>query len=170
MRRQRPIFWIPLLCIVAVVALGLWILRQGAPVANRNVPMAEAPASPVQPPSPTTVAGRAVPIPSGHRLAGTVVGDATYAIVEGPEGSDLYRLGDQVSGLGKVTQIEADRATFQGNDGLVELLLAPAATKTTAPPTRTVPPGSPSVEPEDMPTSEPAPPRATARTLSESPL
>jgi len=98
-------------------------------------PAATSPEIPVSP-SPT-----ASPIRIAQRLAGTVVGDVRYAVVEQPDGtSSLYRPGDEVAGLGQLLTIESDHATFLTPSGPVELRLAPAPTGTPAPTRRPIPP------------------------------
>jgi hypothetical protein len=94
---------------------------------------------------------------SGYRLAGTVVGDASYAVVEQPDGTnDLYRPGQTVPGLGRLIELEANRATFEGSDGRYELELVPASTPTVTP--------LPAEEPTPAATTQPEEPSDLDRT------
>lgn len=155
MRRQYPVFWILTICLVSVLVLGLWILWRDVPGGDPAQPPTPRDASP--PPRPTPTIRQVTPssVTTGHRLAGTVVGDAQYAIVEDPRGgSDLYHLGDMVPDLGELTQIEPDRVLFAGADGPLELRLASAPTETAAPATPTVPIGI-TTETEEEPLFDP---------------
>jgi hypothetical protein len=119
-------------CLLVVLALGWWLHRKPAPP-HRSPPAGT--------PTPTT-AIEATPSPTSrisaaertrYRLAGTVVGDAEYVVVEHPDGrSDLYRPGEVIEGLGKVVAIGADSAAFEGDGGRVELHLLPEATPSAA--------------------------------------
>ena len=143
MRSQHPAFWILTLCLVSILFLGFWILQPGSgtrrsgPDVPADDPMKlPKPRAAPPPPEPPPTARQLAPasVTSGHRLAGTVVGDAQYAVVEDPNGgSDLYHLGDMVSDLGELTRIEPERVLFKGANGLLELRLAPAPTETPAP-------------------------------------
>jgi hypothetical protein len=99
--------------------------------------------------APRTPPGSPVATKTGYRLAGTVVGDATYAVIEQPDGTnDLYRPGQVVPGLGRLVDLGADRATFEGSDGRFELQLVPASTPTVT--------SSPVEEPTASSTTRPA--------------
>jgi hypothetical protein len=104
------------------------------------------------PPRTATPAETATPTagqPPGYRLAGVAVGEPeSFVVIESPNGSaNLYRLHDDVSGLGELVRIEAERVVVRGTAAQFELLLTPAATATAAPagtpkprsPTRTPP-------------------------------
>jgi hypothetical protein len=130
MKPERAIFWILTGCLAFVLVLGLGILRRGTPTrpspapATASVSATRTPTEPRAPKRTATVR---------HRLAGTVIGDVRYAVIEDPEGqSDLYRPGETVPGLGRLLEVEADRATFEGEEVRFEIRLAPAPT---APPT-----------------------------------
>lgn len=128
-----------------VLLLGVWLLRRAHPDREpRDAPPATftpAPPSPV--PTPTRAAGALPAAARGYRLAGTVVGDLAYAIIETPDGANqLYRPGQRVPGLGEVSGIEPDRITLAGSDGPFTLQLAPAPT--TAPTPRAFASASPS--------------------------
>ncbi len=70
-----------------------------------------------------------------HRLAGTVVGDLLYAIIEAPDGTnDLYGIDEVVPDLGKLVAVGEKSATFEGHNGRFEMKLL-AAPKPTAVPT-----------------------------------
>ncbi len=81
----------------------------------------------------TTTARAASTTPSpGHRLAGTVVGDVHYAIIVAPDGTnDLYHVGDEVPGVGKLLEIRARSVIFLlGAQGEFEMLLSAEPTPT----------------------------------------
>jgi hypothetical protein len=98
-----------------------------------------------------------------YRLAGTVVGDLSYAIVEDPNGvNQLYRPGQIIAGLGEVSTIEADRITLVDGGTTLVLQLAPAPTTT---------PTLRRAEPDESSTpsvATPAPRRRRDRSMSES--
>jgi hypothetical protein len=73
-----------------------------------------------------------VKAPPGYRLAGVAVGEPeSFAVVEPPEGPHgLYRVGDDVPGLGRLVQIEAERIVVQGEAGQFVMWLMPAPTVT----------------------------------------
>jgi hypothetical protein len=151
---------ISLLLILAALTLALflfWILTRDVGV--EPVPPPSPPpsfeASP-HPPQGTPPPGSPVATKSGYRLAGTVVGDALYAVIEQPDGSnDLYRPGQTVPGLGRLVDLAADRATFEGSDGRIELQLVPASTPTVTP--------SPEEKATSAPTTQPVEPSALDR-------
>lgn len=122
--------------LAVVLLLGLWLLHRAPHDAAAPTPLPTA-ATTAEPPPPTATAGIAAPPAAAHgyRLAGTVVGDLTYAIIEDPHGANrLYRPGQTVPGLGQITAIDADRVTLVGSDSTFALQLASAPTSTpTAP-------------------------------------
>jgi hypothetical protein len=138
MNPDRAIAVILGVSLAVVLALGIWLLRR----AHRESapppvpPSATAAPQPSAAPTGTPHAAAAAP---GYRLAGTVVGDLSYAIIEDPQGGNqLYRPGQTIPGLGEVTAIEEDRILLAGSDGTIALQLAPAPTATPAPlPTET---------------------------------
>ena len=71
-------------------------------------------------------------LPPGYRLAGVAVGEPeSFAVVESPAGTHgLYRLGEEVPGLGRVLRIEPERIVVQNDAGQFELWLTPAPTMT----------------------------------------
>jgi len=136
MNPDRAIALVLAISLGVVLLLGLWLLRGARPDAE---PRADAPTmgpSATEPPRPTaTPAVGTVPVSArGFRLAGTVVGDLSYAIIEDPTGANqLYRPGQTVPGLGEITAIDADRITLSGSGGSFTLLLGPAPTTTPTP-------------------------------------
>ena len=135
MNPDRVIPFVLATSLAAVLLLGLWLLHGASPAA---VPTPAPTPMPTGPPvSPTATPGLALPPAAAHgyRLAGTVVGDMTYAIIEDPHGvNQLYRPGQTVPGLGEISTIDADRVVVSGSDGTFALQLAPAPTGTpTAP-------------------------------------
>jgi hypothetical protein len=136
-----------LLVLVAVSGFWLWgrLIEGGAssPVATATMP----------PACTATLAAGGTPTPlqppPGYRLAGVAVGEPeSFAVIEAPSGStNLYRLHDDVPGLGELVRIDAERVVMRGAAGQFDLWLAPAATATPTPartpkprsPTRTLP-------------------------------
>ena len=162
MNPDRAIALVLAVSVIAVLLLGVWLLRS----AHRDtemppptvVELPPTPAATVTPPAAT-----APPAASGYRLAGTVVGDLAYAIIVDPHGANqLYRIGQTVPGLGALTAIEADRVTMSGSEGSFVLQLAPAPPSTPTP----VRPALPRAESASAPT--PARPPQPDRSRSES--
>ncbi len=152
MPSQRLGLLIILLLILFTLASGLWLWTRLVGSAAPSRPA-------VATPTPAAAASGAVsPAPArpppGYRLAGTAVGEPdSFAVVEAPDGATaLYRLNDEVSGLGRLIRIEAERVVVQGDTGKFELWVAPAATRT---PTPTRGP----VRRASTPTPRPRPPR-----------
>jgi hypothetical protein len=133
MNPDRAIAFALATSLAVVLLIGVWLLHRAphdaeAPSPAPTVPTTGAPALP-----PTATPGVAAPPAAAHgyRLAGTVVGDMTYAIIENPSGvNQLYRPGQTVPGLGQITAIDADRVTLTGSDSTFALQLAPAPTTT----------------------------------------
>ncbi len=159
MNPDRAIGLILSLSVAAVLALGTWLLWR----AHHAPPPAPPPtASPSTTPTATVTATATGVLPraaAGYRLAGTVVGSVTYAVVESPAGrSELVRAGQILKGLGQLTSIEVDRITIVGDDGPFVLRVAaaptvtstPIVTWTSAPPPTPVPSASES-SPSDAP-------------------
>jgi hypothetical protein len=133
MNPDRAIAFVLAISVLAVLLLGVWLLRGAHSDTETATPTVVAesatPAPTVTPPVAT-----APPAASGYRLAGTVVGDLTYAIIEDPHGANqLYRVGQTAPGLGEITAIEADRITVTGSEGSFVLQLAPAPPSTPTP-------------------------------------
>jgi hypothetical protein len=134
MNPDRAIGFVLTVSLAAVLLLGVWLLR-GAHRDNAiPAPIATAPPQPTLAPTATPPVLAPPPAANGYRLAGTVVGDLAYAIIEDPRGANqLYRVGQVVPGLGELTAIEADRITLSGSGGSFVLQLAPAAPSTPTP-------------------------------------
>jgi hypothetical protein len=132
MNPDRAIAVILGLSLAVVLALGVWLLQRahsdGAPPPP-GTPTATP--SPLPPAAPTATPGAAALLARRYRLAGTVVGDLSYAIVEDPNGVNrLYRPGQIIPELGEVRTIEADRITLVDGATTLVLQLAPAPTTT----------------------------------------
>jgi hypothetical protein len=125
---QRFIVALLATCLLLVLALGWWLRRTPAPP-HPSVPAATSTPTPAIESTPSPVSRITAAEQTRYRLAGTVVGDAEYVVIEHPDGrSDLYRPGQVVEGLGRLVAIGADSAAFEGDGGRVELHLLPAAT------------------------------------------
>lgn len=123
--------FLPALAVLLVAIVVTWnIARRTAPVP-----------APPEAPSPTrtaattptggAAAGQTPTAVSTYRLAGTVVGDLRFAIVEAPDGSnDLYSIDEEVPGLGRLVAVGPKSATFEGSRGRFELKLVAAPTPT----------------------------------------
>ncbi|GIW41345.1 MAG: hypothetical protein KatS3mg076_1922 [Candidatus Binatia bacterium] len=88
----------------------------------------------------TPTPGRVEPPTAGpearrFRLAGVAVArSGGYAVVEDPRGRTvLYRVGEEVPGLGKLVRVEERRAFFRGPEGDLVMEIRPAPTPTAAP-------------------------------------
>jgi hypothetical protein len=124
-----------LLLLILVAVSGFWLwgrLIEGSapsPVATTTMPPART----------ATLAATGTPTPvqapPGYRLAGVALGEPeSFAVIEAPNGfTGLYRLHDDVPGLGELLRIDAERVVIQGKAGQFDLWLAPAATATPAP-------------------------------------
>ena len=140
--------------------LLLWTLwrRGGADaVAPPPAPVATATATQGVATAPTPV--------QGYRLAGTALGlRGRYAVFEDPSGStEMYKVGDEVPGLGKLLYVGTIDAKVATSSGDAEFRVRPAPTN--------VPDNTPTVkrvrkpaptpvpsESESSPSDEPAPP------------
>lgn len=134
MNADRAIGAVLAISVGAVLALGVWLLWRA-----HHAPPLEPPATPTPIDSPTagpteTPTGALPRAAAGYRLAGTVVGDVAYAVIESPGGrSELVRPGQLIKGLGQVMVIEEDRVTIEGSEGSFALSVAAAPTVTPAP-------------------------------------
>src|SRR4030095_13464640 len=123
MNPDRAIAAILTLSVLVVLLLGIWLLRRShddsePPAATPTVTAVAAPPTP----APTAVTTPTVAAAEGYRLAGTVVGDLSYAIIEDPHGTNqLYRPGQTIPGPGEVITLEADRITLAGDGGTIAL-------------------------------------------------
>ena len=112
---------------LALLATWLWTQQTNdhrtAVVSNTAAPTTHYTSLPTQPPAPT--------VDPRYRLAGTVVGDVRYAVIETPDGrNDLYRLNATVPGLGKLEEIHGNHAVFVSPRGRIELPVSAAPTAT----------------------------------------
>lgn len=84
--------------------------------------------------TPTPAVPLPTPSPPHHRLAGTVVGDVRYAVIEDPSGrNDLYRPGQTIPDLGVLVEVGPRSAVIEHEGTRFELQLAAAPTPTLAP-------------------------------------
>ena len=122
-----PALMLVLLAVMLVSGYWLWDRLRDLEPANPSVPTPLETAMPTVSPLPTVAK-----LPSGYRLAGVAVGQPkSFAVVESPSGThDLYRLGEEVPGLGRVLRIETQRIVVQNDAGQFELWLTPAPTVT----------------------------------------
>jgi hypothetical protein len=136
-----------LLLLAAVVALLLWWRRTPT---EHHEPATPAPTAA----SPTEgMAAAASPTPPRFRLAGVAVGSSgSYAVLEDPHGvTALYRLGDEIIGLGRLSRIEEQEVVIDTESEPMVLRLRPAPTPTAWITTPDV------VEQEEEPASPPHP-------------
>lgn len=150
MAPRRLAFGVLLLLVALMLASGVW--RWGRTVR----PAPEHPeVSPTETATAAVTAGVSpAPLqpPPGFRLAGVAVGTLeSFAVVEAPHGAHaLYRVGNDVPGLGRIVRINAECVIVQGASGQFELWLAPASTPT-----------SPRTTPRRLVTTRPSPRAAT---------
>jgi hypothetical protein len=164
MNPDRAIAMILGLSLAVVLALGLWLLRRTEPASPP--PPSPAIGTPTVPPTvgPTRTPAAAAIAARGYRLAGTVVGDLSYAIIEGPNGvNQLYRPGQIIPDIGEVIAIEADRIRLAGSDGDIVLQLAPGPTTTPAP--RATETAASEPEPDTTPVRRPRRGRSESESL-----
>ena len=158
-----PRYLYPVIALFVVLLLAWWI-RERSPMARRQHASAAATATAVGPTAPVTAAPPTPHPPPGHRLAGLAVGAVSFVAVEHPDGSTaLYRVGDDVPGLGRVEAITEAGATFTGDNGTMTLqVTAPAPPTATAIQLRTAPteppPGSTPTRPSPGRTEPESPP------------
>ena len=117
------------LAVVLVSGYWLWGRLRDLEPATPLVPTPLQTVMPTVTPLPTVVVAK---LPPGYRLAGVAVGEPeSFAVVEAPSGSHgLYRLGEDVPGLGRVLRIEAEHIVVQTDAGQFDLWLTPAPTVT----------------------------------------
>jgi hypothetical protein len=135
MNPDRAIGLILALSVAAVLALGTWLLWRGHHASPPPPPPTETPSTTPTATVTATPTGALPKAAAGYRLAGTVVGDVSYAVIEAPAGggSQLLRTGQILKGVGQLTSIEADRITLVGDNGPFVLRVAAAPTATAAP-------------------------------------
>lgn len=123
-----------LVALLAVVVLSGWRLaRRLMDTLPPQTTVDTATPTPLPEPTPTATVFRA---PPGYRLAGVAAHNKQpYAVIEAPDGAHaLYRLNDDVPGLGRLSRIGAERVLITSPKGELTLWVAPAAT---ASPTQT---------------------------------
>ena len=134
MNPDRAIGLILTLSVAAVLALGT--SSTARPISQDTPPPpTEAPSTTPTATVTATPTGALPKAAAGYRLAGTVVGAMSYAVIEAPAGggSQLLRTGQILKGVGQLTSIEADRITIVGDNGPFVLRVAAAPTATAAP-------------------------------------
>jgi len=120
---------LPALILLLLAVVVTWMLARGsgAPVPPTPVPTVPAVPTPVPADTPT-VAGPSDP---AYRLAGTVVGDRRYAIIEAPDGrNDLYAIDADVPDIGKLIAVGPNWATFESDGERFDMRVLPAPTPT----------------------------------------
>lgn len=148
MSSQRFAGALMLLVLVLMLVSGYWLwgrLRDLAPPPSRTPLLPTEAATRTVTPLATVVAA-----PPGYRLAGVAVGEPdSFAVVEPPSGPHgLYRVGDDVPGLGRLLRVEAERIVVQGEGGQFDVWLMPASTVT---PGRTLSPATSASPPQQTP-------------------
>ena len=152
-----------LLALMLVSAYWLWErVRDLAPPPAKTLPTPAETATRTVTPLATVVRA-----PPGYRLAGVAVGEPeSFAVVEPPSGAHgLYRVGDDVPGLGRLLRIEAERVVVQGEGGQFDVWLMPASTVTPVPNLSSATTASP---PQRTPVPTTRPQAPGARTAPES--
>lgn len=131
------------LAVVAALALA-WILLQRRNEAAPVVAPTAAPAS-------TSTATSAPTVAPGYRLAGTAMGlHGRYAVFEDPSGAnEMYKIGDEVPGLGTLTRVGEVDASVTTSAGEVRFQVRPAPTK--------VPENTPTARRARTPSPQPGP-------------
>jgi len=114
--------------------------------------------------TPTAPGPQATNTPLRHRLAGTVVGDARYAVIEDLSGgNELYRPGQTVPGLGLLIEVGPRNAVFEADGRRFELALSAAPTATPEPTVEATPEPDEEADEEADDLTEPAADRSPAR-------
>jgi hypothetical protein len=127
----RATLGLTLLLLAIVLTSGWWLWTRLASSVAPGKPAAQTAARAPSPAAPA-IAPAGTPGPAGFRLAGVALGEPdSFAVVETPNGATaLYRLHDQVAGLGELVRIDAERVLVRSAHGQFELWLSPAATAT----------------------------------------
>lgn len=139
---QRSVIAVLLLLVALTAALiTLVLLRIDRPPSSNAAPSTPTPQATEAATATSTATPPPSPTPLAYRLAGTVVGKSKFVVVEKSDGSgNLYAIGDEVAGLGRVEVIEPDSAVFSTPTGLMrlEVLPAPELTPSPSPPATAV--------------------------------
>jgi len=120
---------LPALVLLVLAIAVTWFLarRSVAPVPQAPAPTVPAAPTPVPADTPTA-AGPADP---AYRLAGTVVGDRRYAIIEAPDGrNDLYGIDAEVPDIGRLIAVGPNWATFESDGERFDMRVLPGPTPT----------------------------------------
>jgi hypothetical protein len=131
--QSRQALGFALLLLLVVGVSGWWLWSRLARVVAPASPAARPAGGPVEPTQARSATGTpAHPAPAGYRLAGVALGEPeSFAVIESPNGSTaLYRLKNEVSGLGQLVRIEAERVVVSGEKDQFELWLSAAMTAT----------------------------------------
>jgi Type II secretion system protein C len=139
----RAVLGLILLAIVGVSGFWLWNRLVRSVLVPSSVTATATMAPGMRVTAGITAAGTPPPrSPAGYRLAGVALGEPeSFAVVEAPNGATgLYHLNDEVTGLGQLIRIEAERVVVRGETGQFELWLSPAATATPTVPRPAKPP------------------------------
>ncbi|MFI5395229.1 MAG: type II secretion system protein N [Candidatus Binatia bacterium] len=152
--QPRTVLGLTLLLLGVVAISGFWLWNRLVRTALLPSPVvATATMAPVRRVTAgATAAGTPPPrSPAGYRLAGVAVGEPeSFAVVEAPNGATaLYRLNDEVAGLGQLIRIDAERVVVRSEAGQFELWLSPAATTTPTVPRPAKP--TPTARPQPRP-------------------
>ncbi len=123
-----------LAAIAAVILTAALAWFAGRSYSRSSQPPAPPPSFTAAAATPTPTAPQPSPSPVGYRLAGTVVGDVRYAVIEDSHGeNELYRPGQVVPDLGSLVEVEPHVAIFESDGRRFELHLTSAATPTPEP-------------------------------------
>lgn len=154
MNPDRAIAAILAASVAAVLALGSWLLWS----AHRVPPAPPTAAATAAVEAIRTATAAVIPAAArDFRLAGTVVGDVTYAIVENRNGGNtLVQPGQIVSGLGQVVAISDTQITVEADGQQFALVLSAAPTPTQAPTSAAIP-TTPAPLPRDRSGAESSP-------------
>jgi len=143
--------------VLALLLIRIFWGRQPDTPESASTPLPTPARTPTTAPKPT--------IASGYRLAGTALGRrGRYAVFEDPDGNtEMYRVGDQVPGLGTIIRVGEVDAVLDTAAGEMRFQVRPAPTKVpentpTARRARTPSPRPAPSEFESSPSDEPVPP------------
>jgi hypothetical protein len=138
---SRAVLGLILLAIVGVSGFWLWHRLVRSVLVPSPVTATATMAPGMRTTAGITAAGTPTP-PAGYRLAGVALGEPqSFAVVEAPNGATgLYHLNDEITGLGQLIRIEAERVVVRGETEQFELWLSPAATATPTVPRAAKPP------------------------------